>query len=194
MIAAIILAAGRGHRFGRTKQLMPWGETTILGATINQVALAKVDEIVVVTGHDAAAITAIASAYHLPTVQNPDYVNGEMLSSLKVGVQALTDPVAAALVILADQPFIPYTVINQLIAAFKAGAGQLIAPVFQGQRGNPVLIGRPFFAELLALPANSAPRALLQRHPDQVALVEVETELILLDIDRVEQYERLRPR
>ena len=66
--------------------------------------------------------------------------------------------------------------------------------MFQGQRGNPVLIGRPFFAELLALPANSAPRALLQRHPDQVALVEVETELILLDIDRVEQYERLRPR
>jgi len=194
MITAIILAAGQGRRFGQTKQLMPWGETTILGATISQVKQSQVNEILVVTGHDAAAITSIASAHHIPTVHNPNYEAGELLSSLKTGVQALAETVSAVLVILADQPFIPPTVIDQLIASFKAGTGQLIAPIYQGQRGNPVLIGQTLFAELLALPPESAPRTLLQRHPDKLALVAVESEAILLDIDSVEEYERLRPR
>lgn len=194
MITAIILAAGQGRRFGQTKQLMPWGETTILGATIAQVKQSQVNEILVVTGHDAAAITTIASAHHIPTVHNPHYEAGELLSSLKTGVQTLAETVLAALVILADQPFIPPAVINQLIASFKAGDGQLIAPTYQGQRGNPVLIGQTLFAELLALPPSTAPRILLQRHPDKLALVAVNSEAILLDVDSVEEYERLRPR
>ena len=194
MITAIILAAGQGRRFGQTKQLMPWGETTILGATLAQIQQSQVDDILVVTGHDAAAVTLIASAYHLPTLHHPHSEVGEILSSLKTGIQTLPATVAAALVILADQPFIPPTVINQLITSFKAGTGQLIAPTYQGQRGNPVLIGRPFFAEMLALPPQAAPRTLLQRHPDKLVLVAVDSEAILLDIDRVEEYERLRPR
>src|SRR5690606_35811030 len=127
---------------------------------------------VVVTGHDAAAVAAIASAHHIHTVHNPEHAAGELLSSLKAGIRSLNDEAAAALVILADQPFIPPSVINQLVTAFKAGAGQIIAPVFQGRRGNPVLIGRPFFAELLALPPDTAPRTLLQRHPNEVVLIE----------------------
>ncbi len=194
MITALILAAGQGRRFGNTKQLMAWGETTILGQTILQVQQSQVDEVIVVTGHDAAAVTAIASAHHIPTVYNPEYTTGELLSSLKVGIRALKGEVAAVLVILADQPFIPPTVINQIMTAFNTGAGSLIAPIYQGQRGNPVLIGRSFFAELLALPPEAAPRTLLQHHPDQLVLLEVDTAAILLDIDDQETYERLRPR
>lgn len=194
MITALVLAAGQARRFGKTKQLMAWGETTILGQTISQVKQSEVDEIIVVTGHDAAAVAAIASTYHVPTIHNPAYATGELLSSLKIGIQALKDESAAALVVLADQPLIPPSIINQLIITFRAGTGQLLAPVYQGQRGNPVLIGRAFFAELLALPPEAAPRTLLQRHPAQVVLVEVDTEAILLDIDNEATYERLRPR
>ena len=194
MIAGIILAAGQGRRLGQTKQLLAWGRTTILGQTIQQVQASQVDEIVVVTGHDAAAVAAIASAHQVSTIYNPDHATGELLSSLKTAVRTLAEPVAAALVILADQPFIPPTVLNQLIAAFQQEAGQLLAPTFHGQRGNPVLIGRSLFPALLALPADSAPRALFQQFPEQVSLVEVETGAILLDIDRWEDYERLRPR
>lgn len=194
MITALVLAAGQGRRFGKTKQIMAWGETTILGQTISQLKQSDVDEIIVITGHDAAAVVAIASTYHVPTLHNPAYATGELLSSLKVGVQELQAEVAAALIVLADQPLIPSSVINQLITVFKSGAGHLIAPVYQGQRGNPVLIGRSFFAELLTLPPDAAPRLLLQRHPDQIVLVEVDTEAILLDIDSEEVYERLRPR
>lgn len=194
MIAGVILAAGQGRRLGQTKQLLAWGQTTILGRTIQQVQASQVDEIVVVTGHDAAAVSAIASAHRVRTVYNPTHATGELLSSLKTGIGTLAEPVAAAVVILADQPFIPPFVINQLITAFRQGAGQLLAPTFHGQRGNPVLIGRSLFPALLALPADAAPRALFQQFPEQVSLVEVETEAILLDIDRWEDYERLRPR
>lgn len=194
MIAAVILAAGQGRRLGQTKQLLAWGPTTILGQTIQQVQASQVDEIVVVTGHDAAAVATIASAHQVRTVHNPAHATGELLSSLQVGIKALAVSVAAAIVILADQPFIPPAVINQLITAFQHRDEQLIAPVYHGQRGNPVLIGRTLFPDLLALPPLSAPRALFQQHPDQVFLVEVDTDTILLDIDRWEDYERLRPR
>lgn len=194
MIAAVILAAGQGRRLGQTKQLLAWGQTTILGQTIQQVQASQVDEVVVVTGHDAAAVSAIASAHQVRTVHNPAHATGELLSSLQAGIKTLAQPVAAAIVILADQPFIPPTVINQLIMAFQQGVGQLIAPVFHGQRGNPVLIGQALFPDLLALPPLSAPRALFQQHPEKVFLVEVATDAILLDIDQWEDYERLRPR
>ena len=194
MIAAVILAAGQGRRLGQTKQLLAWGPTTILGQTIQQVQTSQVDEIVVVTGHDAAAVATIASAHQARTVHNPVHATGELLSSLQVSIKALAVSVAAAIVILADQPFIPPAVINQLITAFQHRDEQLIAPVYHGQRGNPVLIGRTLFPDLLALPPLSAPRALFQQHPDQVFLVEVDTDTILLDIDRWEDYERLRPR
>lgn len=194
MIAAVILAAGQGRRLGQTKQLLAWGPTTILGQTIQQVQASQVDEIVVVTGHDAAAVATIASTHQVRTVHNPAHATGELLSSLQVGIKTLAESVAAAIVILADQPFIPPAVINQLITAFQHRARQLIAPVYHGQRGNPVLIGRTLFPDLLALPPLSAPRALFQQHPEQVFLVEVETDTILLDIDRWEDYERLRPR
>ena len=194
MITGIILAAGQGRRLGQTKQLLAWGETTILGQTIQQVQASQVDEIVVVTGHDAAAVSAIASAHQVNTLYNPDHATGELLSSLKTAVRTLAEPVAAALVILADQPFIPPSVINQLITTFRQGDKHLLGPTFHGQRGNPVLIGRSLFPALLALPADSAPRALFQQFPEQVFLVEVETGAVLLDIDRWEDYERLRPR
>lgn len=178
---------------GVPKLLLPWGDTTVLGHTLHQLQQSAVDDTLLVSGHRAEEIATIAETHRVEVVHNPAYAEGEMLSSLQVGLRHLPEETAAVLVVLADQPLIGPQTINRLLAAYAEGQGDLIAPTYQGIRGNPVLIGRPYFDELLALPQGDAPRTLLRRHRNHLHLVPVESEAILQDLDRPEDYERYRP-
>ena len=84
-------------------------------------------------------------------------------------------------------------VIDQLLEAYWQQKSGLIAPEFQGRRGNPVLIDRAYFAELLELPPDAAPRHLLRRHEADLHLVPVSSDSILRDLDDPGEYERWRP-
>jgi molybdenum cofactor cytidylyltransferase len=193
-VTAVVLAAGEGKRMGRSKQLLPWGETTVLGKTLDHVRESAAHDMLVISGHDAAAVEAIARERDIAAVRNPGYVAGEMLSSLQVAIRQLPQNRSAVLVMLADQPMVEPEVIDLILDAFYKGQGDLLVPSFRGRRGNPVLIARRYFPELLALPEGAAPRDLLQRYPDEVNMVEVDTDSILRDLDRPEDYERWRPR
>ncbi|MCB8978057.1 MAG: putative selenium-dependent hydroxylase accessory protein YqeC [Ardenticatenaceae bacterium] len=194
-VTAVILAAGEGKRMGlTTKQLLPWGDTTVLGQTLRNVQQTAVYQYLVVTGHEAEAVAKIAQNAGAKTLHNQGYAAGEMLSSLQTAVRALDESVTAVLVLLADQPMVQPETMNLLLEAYWQRDGHLIAPIFAGQRGNPVLIGRRHFAELLALSPGDAPRTLLHRHADQLHLVPVPTDDILRDLDSPEQYENERKR
>jgi molybdenum cofactor cytidylyltransferase len=194
-VTAVILAAGEGQRMGNvTKQLLPWGNTTVLGRTIANAQASDVHDLVVVTGYQAAAVSAVAQATGVETIYNPDYATGEMLSSLKTAVAQLPAHIQAVLVMLADQPLVGPEIINQLLSAYWRDEGDLIAPTFKGQRGNPVLIGRAYFDDLLALPAGAAPRALLHRYQERLHLLPVHSDAILIDLDRPEEYRRASTR
>jgi molybdenum cofactor cytidylyltransferase len=192
-ITAIVLAAGASRRMGRPKQLLPWGDATILGQTLHNLRQSLVEDVIVVTGHAADAVRAIAREYGARVMHNDDYDEGEMLSSLQTAIAALPDTCEAILVVLADQPLIGPQVFDKLLQAYMAEEGDLLAPVYEGRRGNPVLFGRRYFEGLLALPRGAAPRDLLRQHGHELRLIDVGTEAILQDIDRPGEYERLRP-
>ncbi len=195
-VTAVILAAGQAERMGQPKQLLPWGAETILGQTLSNVKASTAHEHLLVSGAYRTPVEAIAAAHHVPCVYNADFASGEMLSSLKTAVRYLSARPAAPdgiLVMLADLPFIPTSVIDRVIAAFLKESKPLIAPVYNGRRGHPVLIGASLFSELLVLPADGAPRDLFRRYPDQFYAVEVASDVILRDIDTPEEYEDLRP-
>ncbi len=193
-VTAVVLAAGTSERMGQTKQLLPWGQTTVLGQTLANLQASAVIEILVVVGHEAEAVRGITAEAGVPTLTNPHYASGELLSSLKVAIRALPANRSAVLVVLADQPLVEPETIDILLSAYWQGSGQIIAPAYRGQRGNPVLIDRGYFEELLGLPEGGAPRELLKRHPEAVKLVDVSSESILIDLDSAVQYERWRPK
>jgi molybdenum cofactor cytidylyltransferase len=178
---------------GRTKQLLPWGDGTMLQQTLHNVRASRVQQIVVVTGYRAAEVGAIARAAGAVIVHNPDYEDGEMLSSLQVAIRQLPADCQAVLVVLADQPLVEPGTFDQLLTAYEKSGASIVAPVYQGRRGNPVLFDRVYFAELLALPRGAAPRDLLVRHDDALFLVPVDSPSVLLDIDRPEDYAEHRP-
>src|SRR5690606_2234884 len=102
-VVAAGLAAGGRRRLGRTKPLLPWGPTTMLGQTLTSLLGRQVDEALVVTGHDAAEVGKVAAANGVRAVHNAAYATGEMISSVPAAIGALPENCAGVLVVLADQ-------------------------------------------------------------------------------------------
>ncbi|MBP0573628.1 NTP transferase domain-containing protein, partial [Mycobacterium tuberculosis] len=107
------------------------------------------DPVVVVTGHAAPAVRAAVGAAPVDFVHNPEFAEG-MATSLKAGLAALPEAVEAAVVLLGDMPAVDGALVGRLIGGYDPAGGQLIVvPVAEGRRGNPVLLARRFFAELM---------------------------------------------
>lgn len=190
---AVVLAAGESSRMGRNKLSLPWRDGTVLGQTLANVKASSVADILVVTGHDREEAEAGAAQLKIPTLHNEGYANG-MLTSVQTAIRSLPSSTDAALIILGDQPLVGPDIFDALLQAYAECDYGLIVPTHHGRRGNPVLIDRRYFAELLALPPEAAPRALLQHHPQDIFYVALDDDAVLHDLDRPEDYERLRPR
>jgi molybdenum cofactor cytidylyltransferase len=192
-VGAVVLAAGLSTRMGQPKPLLPWsGGRVILDHLLDQLALAKVGQVTIVTGHRAGEVTAIAKRAGAATVFNPDYATGEMLSSLKAGLAAQPSHISAVLVVLGDQPSLQARVISQVLTAYAEGQGEIVAPSYQMRRGHPILIDRRYWAEIMALPPEGAPRDVIERHKDRIAYVNVQTDSVLRDVDTPEAYRQER--
>jgi molybdenum cofactor cytidylyltransferase len=196
-VGAIILAAGKSTRMGEAKQLLRLGDGTVLGQTIENVRRSRMDEIVLVLGSSADAIRRqlpISLLDGLKVVINPAYGQG-IASSLRAGLSALDAQIAAALIVLADQPFVRPETLNQiaqLAHQHRSSRAQIVIPSYRGVRGNPVLLDRSVFAEVMALQGDVGCRAIFGSHTERILNFEVEDEGILLDIDNHEDYERLK--
>jgi molybdenum cofactor cytidylyltransferase len=186
-VAAVILAAGTSSRMGQSKLLLPWDDRTVIETIVARLIAARVAEIVVVTGYQADEVARLLANLPVHIVHNPAYAGGEMLSSLQTGLRTVPASTAACLVVMGDQPMIEGRVIARVLAAYAEGQGDIVLPVYRGQRGHPVLIGQRYWPDLLAL-ESGAPRDVIRRYPDQVAEVCVSTDSILRDIDTPEQY------
>lgn len=192
-IGAVVLAAGMSKRMGQHKILMPWtSHKTIIEQIIEQLILARVDNITVVTGHRAGEVRKLATRMGVDVVHNAKYQTGEMLSSLKAGLEAMPAHISAAMVVLGDQPRIQPRIISQVMMAYAEGQGKIVAPAYQTRRGHPILIDRRFWAEILALPDGGAPRDVINTYADQTAYIDVDTDSVLRDVDTLEDYNQER--
>jgi molybdenum cofactor cytidylyltransferase len=183
-IAALVLAAGRSTRMGHNKLLARLADgRTMIEHTIDKVLAAAVRPVLVVTGHDGTEIRAALAGKPVGFVAAPDYALG-LAHSLRAGIAALPAETDAALICLGDMPLVPACVLNQLCAAFAPKEGRdIVLPTFNGERGNPVLWGRRFFDELLALTGDAGARQILLRHMAFVAEQPVQSDAVLRDFD-----------
>jgi molybdenum cofactor cytidylyltransferase len=177
---------------GEAKQLLRLGESTVLGQTIDNVRRSAVDEIILVLGGFAEVIhRRLPLIETLRVVVNPSYEQG-MASSVRAGLSAVSPETGAALIILADQPFVRPETLNRLAEQHRQSRAQIVIPTYGGVRGNPVLLDRSVFAEVMALEGDVGCRAIFCNHLQGMVKVEVDDEGILLDIDNQDDYARLR--
>lgn len=189
-IAGIILAAGSASRMGKTKQLLPFGETTLLGRVIQNARDSRLHEVIVVLGHDADKISRTIDLAGTRVIRNTAYAKGQSTSLIK-GVEAISSACDAAMFLLADQPLITDAIINRLADAFETGNAPIVIPYCNGKRGNPVIIARPLFHRLASLSADTGARVLFEEFKDGILKVSVPDDAILVDVDTLADYQTL---
>ncbi len=164
-VAGVLLAAGSGSRLGRPKALVELGGTRLVDRGADLLRAGGAGPLVVVSGAAALSLPGVIM------VHNPGWASG-MGSSLAVGLGAVPDGCAAAVIALVNQPLIGAAAVQRLIAAHAAGATVAVA-CYQGQPRNPVLLAREHWPEVISLAAGDVgARPFLRAHPDLVTLVE----------------------
>jgi molybdenum cofactor cytidylyltransferase len=196
-VAALILAAGRSTRFagdqpGVTKLIAELHGKPLVRHVAEAAFASRARPIIVVTGHAHDHVQEALAGLPLQFVHNKDYASG-LASSLRVGMAAVPNEAAGAVVLLGDMPLVTATLIDQLVRRFEenfdAGA---IVPVTEGQRGNPVLLARALFPAVAKLTADEGARRLLQDAAIHVIETAIEGEAASVDIDTPDALERLR--
>ena len=192
-VGAVVLAAGLSTRMGEPKVLLPWDkDKTIIEHIVAQLIAARVDHITVVTGHKSKEVKALVKPMGVQTVFNRSYKTGEMLSSLKAGLRAMPDRVAAALVTLGDQPRIQPKIIYQILSAYAETNAPIIAPSYKMKRGHPMLIARSIWGEIFNVRRDGSPRDVINAHAEDIHYVNVNTDSILRDVDTPQDYSEER--
>jgi molybdenum cofactor cytidylyltransferase len=189
-VSAIVLAAGSGSRFGGGKLLADFGGKPLIEATLENLAGAPVEETVAVLGADAEVLRRICDSHNVGTVENPDWHLGQSTSVL-AGLRAIRQEARAAVVLLADQPFVGAGAVGRLVEAFEGGAEVAVA-TYGGRPRNPVLFSRnvwPLLEEELA--GDEGARGLLRRHPELVVEVPCDGVADPEDVDTKEDLRRL---
>jgi CTP:molybdopterin cytidylyltransferase MocA len=190
-ISALILAAGRSSRMGSLKQLLLFGGSTLLETVLHNLRESQVDEIVLVLGFSADTIRGKIPLDGVKVVINQAYGEG-MGTSLRTGIAQVSPSAHAALVVLADQPFVQPATINHLIRVYREQKPQIVIPVYQGFRGNPVLLDRSVFPELLSLSGDIGCRAIFGSHTENILKAPVDDIGVLLDIDTPGDFEKFQ--
>jgi molybdenum cofactor cytidylyltransferase len=178
-----VLAAGAGTRFGGGKLLAPLGDGVLLDDALRAAFAAPVRAVTVVVGADAERVAQAARVFdaRVRIVVAQDHASG-MAASLKAGVASLAADVDAAFVFLGDMPRVPLVVLGALERAVADGA-VAAAPVFEGRRGNPVVLARSLFAEIAKLTGDMGARKVLDGLGERLALVEAPDDGVLFDVD-----------
>lgn len=190
MISAIILAAGTSSRMkGSNKLLLPLAGKTSIEIVVENIIASGVEEVIIVTGHEAEAIQQLLQSLPVKFVYNEGYERG-MTSSIKKGIAAANGD--GYMICLSDMPFITSQDYLQLKVFFEEkvqhDSACICLPVHKGKRSNPVVFSSLYKQEILQHEHEEGCKRILDAHTSNIHYCQVETDGVLRDIDNAEDY------
>lgn len=189
MNVAIILAAGESRRMGQPKQLLPFGDKTMLECVIDAFQTPRVDEIRVVLGYKADEIAAKITHTPCKIVKNDRYPLG-MFTSMQAGLRDLPKNAKIVMLAICDQPRLRRETVETLIKKFESKRHKILIPSYNGRQGHPPLLRAEYAKEILAMDESMTLKHFYGEHADDIERLVVEDEGVLIDIDDREAYER----
>ena len=196
-LAVLLLAAGQGSRLGsHPKALLKQDGVTLLNRLLDAVQPFNPIEFIVVTGFHGDAIeqslAQMDSSFSrsIRLLRNPSPEVGQA-SSVRLGIEALHSNFDALLIALSDQPTITATEIGQLLRAFsqRSAGKEIVLPMVDGQRGNPVIFSKKALQNTVAIPDLSC-RAYMDAHPEQVQPWHTDNAAFICDVDTPEDMKK----
>lgn len=193
-LEAVVLAAGRGVRFGGGKLLALLDDAPLVAHALRTALLSPVRRVFVAVADPAVRAAVETTARRLKAserlvvvpVENADEGMG---ASLRTAAAALPDDTTAVFVFLGDMPAIDPATPTLLARALKS-PHDIVAPLHLGRRGHPVLFGATWLPALRTLSGDEGARALLENAGARLARIPVHDPGIHLDVDRPEDLAR----
>ena len=193
VVGGVLLAAGSGSRMGhKPKGLLELGGVPLVRRMLIALSGAGLDELVVVLGEHAEHLEPVVQDFPVTLVRNPQPQDGQV-SSLRLGLAALSPKIDAVMVALADQPLLGAQDLNELIGAYKKRpeGTQVLVPTVDGEPGNPVLFSAEVKDAVLSGGANLGCKQWQAQHPEAVHRWVTANKRYRLDVDSPEDIERL---
>jgi len=193
--AGVLLAAGRGRRMGRLKQVLPWGDSTVVAAAFDGLAPYCGAGMVVVVGDDRV-VEALQPRPSLKVLGNSDT---EQIHSARLGLRAAVTLPGVRQVLLhpADHPVIPSSVVEAMWGRVQERDRAMI-PTYGGRGGHPVLIPASVVEAIISCDESETAgglRGYWERHPDQVQRIEFpDAAGLVMDLDSPDDYAAMQPR
>lgn len=191
-IALVLLAAGVSRRMqqpsGKMNLCLPDGRT-LLQTTLETYMAIPFAEIIVVTRQP---VLTLGSAQKNTRIIVNENAESGMASSLALGVASATEEVRGYMIALGDMPLVRATSIKALCTSFilQHSTEAICVPTLMGQRGNPVVFGSAYKADLIHLFGDVGAKSLLRQYAERLQEVETNDEGILVDIDTEEDWLR----
>jgi molybdenum cofactor cytidylyltransferase len=182
--AGLVLAAGGSSRLGQPKQLLPYGEATLLDWVLGTARACAFDQLLVAVGGAADAVRGAVDLGGADIVVNPGYGSG-CSSSIAAAMGALDPRCDVLVLMLGDQPGVTAATVRALLAG--RGDAPLAVCRYDDRRGHPFAFGRPVFGDLAALHGDKGVWKLLDRRPGDVAEVRIGGP-VPLDVDTWDDY------
>jgi molybdenum cofactor cytidylyltransferase len=190
-IPILLLAAGSSSRMGQPKQMLPWGNQTLIGHQI-QTLLKTGNPVHVVLGSNSNLVIPVIEKYPVNIFINIDWESG-MGSSISFGIGQMIQKYPDAngvLITLLDQPLITTSYFEKMLCAYQPGLQQiLVSRSASGWTGVPVLFDKCYFKELSELKNEEGAKKIVKRHEENVILLDGGE--IMEDMDTPETYQQL---
>jgi molybdenum cofactor cytidylyltransferase len=168
-ISAILLGGREVRHLRVPKQILPFGDVTVLGRTIRAYLDAGVSEVILVLGYKADAIEAQLGPLpsNVRVTKNPLFDEG-MGTFLRLGVREVPAGSHGFCIGLGDQPLLTPELITELMGAFIEGKKKILVPVYQTSLGLPAFFHPSVAEEILALPPKGELWDIIKKHGDDL--------------------------
>ena len=190
MISAILLAAGQSKRMGGENKLTKEIQgTPVIKHSVKNILASSIDELIVVLGYQKEVIKKIIDKNEkVKFVFNKNFESG-MASSIKTGLNHLSEKTEAFFICLGDMPMVNYDIYNQLIKS--KNNKEIIVPTHKGQQGNPVLFNKSMKEKIIGITGDVGAKKILELNKDKILNLEINDQSITKGFDTQDDFNSL---
>lgn len=190
--AILILAAGSSSRMGTPKQILPWGDTTLLGNAIQNAKATGISDIYVVLGANERKILDSINERGIIFISNEDWEKG-LGTSITAGFtyfHKANKKYNGVLIMLGDQPLLDVHYLTTVLLHYYKGEKSIVATTYGKRVGVPAIFGSPYFQKLRDLKTDYGAKEILKEHADQIYALDPKGKAI--DVDTLSDYRKLK--
>lgn len=191
-VAVLIMAAGASTRMKAVKQLLPWGNTTLIAHICRMASESIANSCYIVLGAYADRIKSELNQDLIRMIENPDWEAG-LGKSISTGVKAVLDieKPDGILIMLCDQPLMDTAYLNKLIDTFKSKTPKIVGTNYGQKIGVPAVFESSLFPEMCRLDQSGGAAELIEQYQKETLGVDAKGKQ--KDMDTPEEYQSMHP-